>query len=393
MKRYDVDRSFVNLQTYIIDQTKEDEVEWIVADCKTQCMEMNLWQLYKSLASTEVIVALNSVENFICKNVTLVLINNTNKVNEDYFEVLASDTMSRYYAEEGSCYYRLGAMMNEIQRLNLQKQMESQAPFSFYGQNPYELDETEEPQFFDTDLGITLNGLPKNAEIYLRFNDKQVSEAGLSQNLRESRHFKAHQKLDVMLGIIKYTNFETIVQGFTDPMTDSFFSNSLGNYVSTIDGEIDSTARIAFTANPKLLIYTRYPSQFLSALVKIGGLLGLLKVMFLFSFYHRRLFEQKVLKKLDTQRSENFDNVPLVESVLLQKHLNYTDHCDTQGSMLMQQERKNEVNGAKFEELFTFENFMKIMQNNQRLQQRMNEMERRHELQIEQLAKQIKQKC
>lgn len=59
------------------------------------------------------------------------------------------------------------------------------------------MNESTETEYFDTELGLIFTGLPKDADIFLRFNDKVVSEAGLSQNLKESRHFVPHQKLDV----------------------------------------------------------------------------------------------------------------------------------------------------------------------------------------------------
>ena len=52
----------------------------------------------------------------------------------------------------------------------------------------------------------------------------------------------------------------------------------------------------------KIDVYSRYPDQLLTALAKVGGLLGLLKLIsFFLAIHHQRLFEngyrsQKVMK-------------------------------------------------------------------------------------------------
>ena len=43
---------------------------------------------------------------------------------------------------------------------------------------------------------------------------------------------------------------------------------------------------------PKVDVYRRYPDQFLQTLAKIGGMIGLLKILsFFLHWHHRRIFE------------------------------------------------------------------------------------------------------
>ena len=60
----------------------------------------------------------------------------------------------------------------------------------------------------------------------------------------------------------------------------------------------------------KLDMYNRYPDQLLTALAKVGGLLGLLKLLSIFlTLYHQRLFEGEYQTKEIIKSESKANNI------------------------------------------------------------------------------------
>ncbi|TNV72275.1 hypothetical protein FGO68_gene6088 [Halteria grandinella] len=261
-----------------------------------------------------------------------------------------------------TCTLSIKSFLIEIERRNLQEELQL-TQLSGYPDDGH----------FDTNLGFILTGLPLESEVNLRFKDEIVNEAGLQLKYSKSIPITNKHVGETLLSLEHYTNYESIFQQLTQPEVQSLHAVNFGDFPSNIlEQAPDDMVYLYFQVQTKALIYKRYPDQFLHALVKIGGLIGLLKIFFIVRQFHMRTFEKEIAKAYQNAYNDAGIKGEAI-NLTVDKVDTITQSFLSEGSKIRQQKQSKNL---KYEDLFTFENVISMAKENQELRKAMNLMDR-----------------
>ena len=138
------------------------------------------------------------------------------------------------------------------------------------------------------------------------------------------------------LQIGQYVNDESIFRSFMSPAkTPEYFLRVVDSTLQ--DKEVTGKFRYDVNFKPQVDYYYRYPDQFVQTMAKIGGLIGLLKILsFFIAWYHRTLFEASY---------EESKQIKVVEDV------NYSS---------VERVRGRELGEERFRDKFNYDSFLQL---------------------------------
>lgn len=130
--------------------------------------------------------------------------------------------------------------------------------------------------------------------------------------------------------------------------------------------------------------YIRYPDSLLSGLSKIGGLMALFRLAFLFRALHKRRFEQMAEQELTIKGAG-----PSSKSKNPTAAVNSTTDVDSE-SLVADHNQNETENKRSLQEIFSMENFIAMMEKVEHSEERHEKSEEKQKQSEERIAELVK---